>query len=184
MVPLIEEALKPLGLWLLARRSLSPAEGFAIGLLSGAGFALTESLGYASAGLQAESQGWAIIVLARAGTAMMHITTAGMVGWGMASAWSKKGIYRLVIGYLGAVLIHSLWNMITVGVGIVAVQSLPSPALLGSVQLVCAGGLGLLLLALFIWVNRALRHAIIPQLGATPPQPIIKLEDLTNGKPD
>ncbi len=43
-VPLIEEALKPIGLWFLARRRLTPSEGFIGGVISGAGFALFESL--------------------------------------------------------------------------------------------------------------------------------------------
>jgi len=45
VVPLIEELVKPLGLWVLVGKKLTPAQGFVGGLLCGAAFALLESLG-------------------------------------------------------------------------------------------------------------------------------------------
>lgn len=43
LMPLMEELLKPLGLWFLRHKIHSPAEGFSAGLICGAGFALVES---------------------------------------------------------------------------------------------------------------------------------------------
>ena len=79
IVPLLEELFKPIGVWLLVGRKPSPAQGFAAGLLSGAGYALFEnfSLG-ASAG-----EDWAMVVVARIGTSLIHIVTAGLMGWAL-----------------------------------------------------------------------------------------------------
>ena len=79
---------------------------FAAGLLSGAGYALFEnfSLG-ASAG-----DDWAMIVVARIGTSLIHIVTTGLMGWALALAWKEKRYMRLGVSYLAAVFIHGLWN--------------------------------------------------------------------------
>ena len=52
--PLIEETLKPAIVWLLAKRLQRPSQGFALGVISGAGFALVESLLASST----PGQGW------------------------------------------------------------------------------------------------------------------------------
>lgn len=108
LVPLIEEALKPIGVWLLAGRDLSPSTGFAVGLLSGAGFALFESLAFTS-----NANDWALVAGARIGTGVIHIVTAGLTGWALASAWRHGSYLRLGVTYLTAVLLHALWNGLT-----------------------------------------------------------------------
>jgi PrsW family intramembrane metalloprotease len=109
IVPLIEELIKPVGVWLLAGRRLTPAEGFAIGALSGAGYALVESLFLASAG-----QEWAMVIFARLGTSAVHILTAGLMGWALVVSWTQSKYLRLGAIYLLAVLIHGLWNGLTI----------------------------------------------------------------------
>jgi len=32
------------------------------------------------------------------------------VGWGIASAWTQRRVLRLFFAYLGAVLMHAVWN--------------------------------------------------------------------------
>lgn len=108
IVPLIEEALKPIGVWLLAGRDLSPNTGFALGLLSGAGYALFESLAFTS-----NANDWALIAGARIGTGVIHIVTAGLTGWALATAWRRGSYLRLGVAYLTAVLLHALWNGLT-----------------------------------------------------------------------
>jgi hypothetical protein len=105
IVPLIEEAIKPVGVWLLGVRSLTPAEGFTAGVLSGAGYALFESLA-----LSSSAEAWAPMVFARMGAAVIHILNTGMVGWALVLAWREGRYLRLAATYLAAVLIHSLWN--------------------------------------------------------------------------
>ncbi|NJN80269.1 MAG: PrsW family intramembrane metalloprotease, partial [Anaerolineales bacterium] len=86
IVPLIEELFKPLGVWLFAKQIETPAQGFALGLLSGAAFALFESLNASADG----SISWGAIVTARAGTSLLHMTASGIMGWGIVSAFKEK----------------------------------------------------------------------------------------------
>ncbi|KAA3642996.1 MAG: PrsW family intramembrane metalloprotease [Chloroflexi bacterium] len=104
-VPLIEEALKPIGVWLLAGRKLTPRDGLALGMLSGAGYALFENL------LQgAMPEAWPTLAIVRIGTSVMHIFTAGLTGWGLALAWRERSYLKLGLAYFLASLIHGLWN--------------------------------------------------------------------------
>jgi hypothetical protein len=108
LMPLMEELLKPLGLWALHKRNLTPAEGFSGGLICGAGFALIES-----ATLIAQNGGgsdWGQMVLLRIGTSLLHMTASGFVGWGLASAWKQKKYGRTLFAFLAAIGIHGLWN--------------------------------------------------------------------------
>jgi RsiW-degrading membrane proteinase PrsW (M82 family) len=106
LIPLIEEAVKPLGLWLLAGRRLTPAEGFVGGLISGAGFALFENLSALSGG----GEDWALLASSRISTALLHMLTSGLVGWALAHAWSQGRYLRLGISYTAAVALHGIWN--------------------------------------------------------------------------
>jgi RsiW-degrading membrane proteinase PrsW (M82 family) len=109
VVPLVEEVLKPLGVWLLAACKMTPAEGFALGALSGAGYALLESLMIAIFPEQ-----WLVAVLARIGTGLLHLVTTGMMGWALVLAWEKRAYLRLGVTYLSVVLLHSLWNGLSI----------------------------------------------------------------------
>jgi hypothetical protein len=120
MVPMIEELLKPLAVWIFARKIESPAQGFAMGMLSGAAFALLESLNASGDG----SANWPVIVSIRAGTSLLHMTASGLVGWGIVSAFQEKRIMRLVAAYFSAVLIHGIWNACAVGAGISTIGEL------------------------------------------------------------
>jgi hypothetical protein len=104
--PLIEEAVKPAAVWLLGRRLRSPAEGFALGALCGAGFSMLE--GMAAASGATEMLGFGLI--GRAASSLMHITASALVGWGIASARLGRRPWRLAGAYLLGVGIHSLWN--------------------------------------------------------------------------
>lgn len=159
IVPLIEELLKPLGVWLFAKRIESPAQGFILGLLSGAAFALFESLNASADG----SVGWAAIAGARAGTSVLHITASGLVGWGIVSAFKEKRIGRLAASYIAAVLIHGVWNAAAAGTGIAALGEtvgrpewlfMYAPALLCGLLVMGVGMFAVLLAS-----NRKLRRA-------------------------
>lgn len=105
LMPLIEEALKPLGVWILNRHRLTPVQGFVAGLLSGAGYGIFESLQITLSG-----QAWAFLTISRAGTTLLHIFTSGLVGWGLALAFGRGRFRNLALAYLGAVTFHGLWN--------------------------------------------------------------------------
>ena len=114
IVPLIEEAFKPLAVWLFASRIKTPVQGYVLGMVSGAAFALVESLNASADG----TTNWPFVVSVRAGTSLLHIAASGMVGWGIVSAFREKKYGRFAGAYLSAVLIHGLWNACAVGTGL------------------------------------------------------------------
>jgi hypothetical protein len=173
IVPLLEELFKPVGVWLLVGRNPSPAQGFAAGLLSGAGYALFENFSLGAAA----GEDWAMVVVARIGTSLIHIVTAGLMGWALSLAWTEKQILRLALSYLAAVAIHALWN------GSVIITAVLE--LLGSdvefPDAVHAIGTGapflfiILILGCFVLLlgfNASLRRAIIPPAQL---QPVMKI---------
>lgn len=143
-VPLIEELLKPVGVMLLLGRKLTPAQGFALGALSGAGYALVENL---TVGVNGES--WAIISIGRFGTSAMHILTTALSGYALVRAKNEKRYLALLGTYLLNVVIHGLWNALAVLTSAAVLANsrnggfLPpelifiAPAMLGTLALAC-----------------------------------------------
>jgi RsiW-degrading membrane proteinase PrsW (M82 family) len=176
VVPLLEELLKPLGLWALARRGLTASEGFVGGLISGAGFALVESMLAAGAFAGA---GWLDVATQRSGTALLHITTSGLVGWGLASAWSEKRYLRLAFAYLGAVLLHGVWNTAATFLGIQpflggSVDMAASlPSWLGAIATPVLIALGVIMLAILAILNKSLQKRGSPEALQPPQEPLI-----------
>lgn len=183
IVPLLEELFKPIGIWLLAGRNPSPAQGFAAGLLSGAGYALFENftLGASAGG------DWSMVVVARIGTSLIHIVTAGLTGWALSLAWTEKRYLRLGLSYLVAVSIHALWNgtVILTAVSEIFGTEVAIPDFLLSIS---AGApivfavliLGCLLLLLAF--NAALRHTL-PSKPVIPSRQAIPFGDDTPSVP-
>jgi RsiW-degrading membrane proteinase PrsW (M82 family) len=170
-VPLIEETLKPAAVWLLGRRLRSPAEGFALGALCGAGFAMLEGMQAANGMAQMLGIG----LVARAASSLMHVTASGLMGWGIASARLEKRHKRLAGTFLLSVGIHGLWNgsvvLAVFGALRFSLQE-TSPDLI-SILLVTAGMgiLGFMLIMILVLlpiINLRLRPA--PQAIATPRQ--------------
>ena len=168
LVPLIEELVKPIAVWLLAGRLRTPAQGFALGALSGAGFALVEGLvATSSAG-----DGWGALTVARAGGSLMHILASGLMGWGIASAWQERRILRLIGSYALSGSIHGLWNGMTVTIVFGAMRvflagSRPDAlgAFLATAGMVVLAILSVLALIVLVLVNRKLRPvplALVP----------------------
>jgi len=114
LVPLMEEFLKPAGLWFLGGKTLPAQEGFTLGILSGAAFAVFESLANGSN----ISEGWGIVVFARIGTDLVHILGTGLMGWAMAVTWQDKKYLRLLGIYLLVALNHGIWNAQAILVGV------------------------------------------------------------------
>ncbi len=109
IVPAIEELIKPIGVWLLAGRKITPAAGFAAGALCGAGYGFIESLTLSGSG-----DTWTALVVARIGTAGVHILTTALTGWAIVQIWQGKRYGRFLLAYFCSVLIHGLWNSLTV----------------------------------------------------------------------
>lgn len=179
IVPIIEELLKPLGVWVLFGRRLSPSAGFTAGMLSGAGYGLIENLL-----LSGNAQDWSILVLARIGTTAVHILTAGMMGWAIVQLWSKKRYLRLGLAYLAAVLIHGLWNGLTVLSAFRAGGLLDgiSSRLKGVSAIAAAAPYGLMMLAvgcflILLRFNQMLRINHRPRPSADRLVPAVELEN-------
>ncbi len=100
-----------MALWLLVGRRLTPAEGFAAGALCGGSFALLESLLSLASPTE---QGWIVLAVGRAGTALLHITTSALIGWAMASAGRNKSYLLAFLVYLSSAGLHGLWNALSV----------------------------------------------------------------------
>ncbi len=108
-VPAVEELFKPLGVWLLARKLDSPAQGFALGALSGASYALIETIGVSGQGGE-----WATLLFTRIGTGLLHITTSALMGAAIVFALRQRRYLRLLGTYILAITLHGLWNTIAI----------------------------------------------------------------------
>lgn len=166
-IPIIEELLKPLGLWVLNNRHLSPAEGFSAGMICGAAFALLESLLSLSAALPSD---WLYTVVGRAGTGLLHVFTAGLNGWALAATWKDGKYLRAGLTYILTVALHGTWNVFAVLMGMKMVSAeLPwftLPSIASGAVWVLSTLAALILLALILF-NRYLRTQ--SQSPSTPP---------------
>lgn len=162
VTPLLEELIKPIALWAVAGRKLTPAEGFVGGALCGAAFALIESL--MSLG-SATGPEWAGLAVGRAGTGLLHIGTTALVGWGLASAWTEEKYLRLGLAFLGASTYHGLWNTFSLLPAFAAVLD-PAPPNLAAVVSIARYGqamlvfLAVFMLLLLVFANRRLRNQV------------------------
>lgn len=149
IAPLLEEALKPLGLWLLAGEIEHPAHGFALGALSGAAFTLLEGIG----NIPAAGTDWALIAIGRLGTSLMHMLTSGLLGWALVGAWQKRRFGQLALAYGLVVLMHGFWN----GLNIVNIlgQLTDKPRPWTQASLPALIGLAILLLPAYLLAARA-----------------------------
>jgi len=160
LVPLLEELFKPMAIWFLAGKRLTPSQGFVGGLIGGACFAMLESLG--AVGIPAESE-WVMLLFGRTGTGLLHVTLSGLVGWGIASAFYNRNWGRAIFTYLLAVSIHGLWNFFALLSGIVPVLPISEemnnlPVLLGQMGVFVLVTLFVINLVLLFSINRQLQR--------------------------
>jgi len=170
LVPLIEEMLKPLALFALANRRLTPAGGFIAGALCGGSFALLESLLSLTGPVQ---DSWAVVAIGRAGTGLLHTLTTALIGWALAYAWQNGSYIRLGLTYLFSAALHGLWNALSVLSGLSVLLENPPDNLhlMASISQVAPYGiiiLVLLLLVLLAGWNRRLQQTSSPT-GPNPP---------------
>jgi RsiW-degrading membrane proteinase PrsW (M82 family) len=164
LVPLMEELLKPLGVWLFANKLTSPSQSFALGALSGAAYALIETLG-----VSAQSEDWASVLLLRIGTGMLHITSTALMGVAIFYVIRERRYVRLLGIYFLSILLHGLWNTVALLYGFSTITKLlGQKTFLDGVQpqlLMGMGILGVIFLAILLLLNRRLRTTL--------PQPVV-----------
>lgn len=146
-IPMVEELLKPLGVWFFIGKQITPSEGFFLGLLGGAGFALVESLLV----MGSATDSWVSTVIGRVGTGLLHVTTAGILGRAMAKSWQDGRYSRISLTYLGVIVLHGIWNffalLLAVKSAVIPIESSLIESLLPSIEWVlCALGVGMVVL--------------------------------------
>ncbi len=175
--PLIEEIAKSLATWTVFDRLKSPAQGFAIGAISGAAFGLVESLLVSAT----PDAAWSTTLLVRGASTMMHIMSASLTGWGIGRFRTTRRLLPLIEMYVAAMSLHGLWNASVVAITIGTVRSgtasggHDAPGML----LVYIGAAVLIILCLVIpaalWaINRRLRAAA--EERPSPPAPLLHSE--------
>lgn len=164
LVPVLEEVFKSLGVALVAaaRGTLSPAQAFAMGVMAGAGFSFVEAV-MTSAAIPTE--GWAITMLMRGGTALIHGLASGLMGlaWQAAMVQHRTGRF---LGYAAAAVgLHGAWNAVVI-LGALATADLASSGSPGLVASDIAPSSALPLMALWlaagvalVWLTRNLATA-------------------------
>jgi len=121
-VGLIEEFAKllvPAALLLLYRRHRHPADGLLLGIASGAGFAVLETMGYAFVTLIQSRGDLAVVdnVLFVRGilSPAAHMAWTGLTAaalWGAAvEHWRGRAVLRFLLTYALVVALHSVWDM-------------------------------------------------------------------------
>lgn len=170
--PFVEEIAKSLATWTVFDRLSSPAQGFAIGAISGAAFGLVESLLVSA---QSDSS-WTTTLLVRGASTMMHIMSAALTGWGIGRFRQTRRFGPLIGMYLLAMALHGLWNgsVVLVTLGSIRTTVTSGARDLPGMLLVSAGAAVLILLCLAIpvvmWViNWRLRLAEAAHAGAAAP---------------
>jgi RsiW-degrading membrane proteinase PrsW (M82 family) len=156
-VPVIEELFKPVSVWvLLPSRKLRPVDGWVIGALSGAGFALFENFGNASV-----SQEWIIDVLLRTLATIPHVFTAALMGYTLALARTEKKYGKALLTFAGVVAIHGAWNgayVLNLAASVASPGGVLNPQS-APVFLVVVGVLVVGMLIALLQINRKLRRA-------------------------
>jgi len=105
IVPMLEELIKPLGVWLFNKQIESVAQGFAFGALCGAGYALSETFG-----VSGQVDQWSTLLLMRIGTGLLHVTASAIMGAGITAALRQRRYLFLLGSYMLSVLLHGSWN--------------------------------------------------------------------------
>jgi len=159
IVPLLEELFKPLGVWIFSRQLSTRAQGFALGALSGAAYALIETLG-----VSAQTTDWATLLFTRIGTDTLHITTSALMGAAIVNAIQGRKYLQLLGTYILAVSLHGLWNALAILFTLSTLGDyLKDPGPLGGMQLPLNIGMGILavlLLVILVVSNRKMRATI------------------------
>jgi len=114
VIPIIEESLKLILLLPFLKRMRSANDGFVLGILCGAAFALSENIGFTSAG----GEDWVLNIATRATAALPHMFNSGLLGWGLVSAWKYKKVGRLVGAFSAVLAIHGGWNALGLGLAL------------------------------------------------------------------
>jgi hypothetical protein len=103
-------------------------------------------------------------MLQRSGTGLLHITTCGLMGWGLASAWSEQKYLRTALAFFSAVLLHGVWNTFGLLMGFIPFlgptisAQLPVAAWMSQAAPIVLGILAIIAFSILLGLNRRLRQ--------------------------
>ena len=127
-VPIIEESLKTVGVGLMLYRKPARDEAYLWGLAGGAGFAMMESALNSLLGLSS----WAVTVVMRIPTALLHCFTGALVGLAWHAAFVERQWKRALGLFAISVALHGVWNALAITSGLLSLaesstSTLPAP---------------------------------------------------------
>ena len=143
-IPLLEEAVKTIGVGLVAYRRPSLAQSVLWGLAAGAGFAAIEGVLNTTGALEA----WLPAVLLRIGATSMHCVTGALMGLAWHQIITRRRWSRGLALYAGSATIHGLWNGVALTMTVMAIKAGGSGIGEGTQALAGLGTLTMLLLQL------------------------------------
>ncbi|MBE1557981.1 PrsW family intramembrane metalloprotease [Nonomuraea africana] len=163
LAPVIEEALKGSALLLLLRRRKEIdglTDGIIYAAMAGLGFAAVENVGYYLSAYAETGTGGAVGLFVFRGliAPLGHPVYTSMIGIGVAYAATRRTPMRFLaipLGYLGAVVLHGLWN------GAATLGSLPA---LGGAYL-----LALCVIVALVVVTVRERKRVLSEIGGILP---------------
>jgi RsiW-degrading membrane proteinase PrsW (M82 family) len=176
VAPFVEEGMKPLGAVLVMRRLRSPSDAFLVGMASGIGFAIVETVGdYVGQG-QAD---WISVAIERSTSSLLHGVGAGMGALGWYYFINGKGVrlrWLRGIGSLAyAVLQHGIFNgVVATIIPLLLIQVFPQPftTVLGppiDYNIIPLFAYDALILAWLIFITGRLRRSTTVTPGAVTP---------------
>src|SRR5919205_1787620 len=121
-VGLIEEFAKlivPAALLLVIRHNRHPADGLLVGVASGAGFAVLETMGYAFVVLIQSGGNLAVVesvlfvrgILSPAAHMAWTALAAGALWYAAGQGWRRPAVGRFLGAYVVVVLLHTAWDL-------------------------------------------------------------------------
>lgn len=143
IVPVVEEAVKTLGVGLRAYRRPTMAQCYLWGLAGGAGFAVVEALFNTLGGLEM----WAATAALRAAATLLHCTTGVLMGLAWYYVLARTRWARALGLFAASVAIHGLWNAISASMTLISLRSISALAVSAG-QLLAGAGIFALLAAL------------------------------------
>lgn len=140
LIPLIEEAVKTVGVGLMAYRQPTLSQAFLWGLAGGAGFSLVEGLLNTAGSVDS----WAQVMLLRVGATLLHCLTGALMGLAWHDVLTKRR-WRYALGlYSASVAIHGTWNALTGALALISFRALGTNLAGGQEILAGAGAVAIL----------------------------------------
>lgn len=168
VVPIIEEAVKTVGVGLRAYKQPTMAQCYLWGLAGGAGFAIVEALLNTLGGLD----GWSTVAVLRSAATLLHCTTGGLMGLAWYYLLVRRRWGRVLALYATSVAIHGLWNAVSASMTLISLKGIsgeivnqgqPLAGLGAFALLATLLGLALGMVVILAWLTPHVRRASLAE---------------------